>query len=205
MVQPGHSAITVRPRRRGWCPTPAGAVGLSPTASASPIAAAQVVHGASLAVARGEAVGLLGPNGAGKTTIFYMITGLVKADRHHRARRPRRHPPADVPARPARHRLPAAGSLDLPRAERRAEHPRGARSGRAGQAEIARTSSMPCSRSSTSAISARTRRSRSPAASGGAARSPGRWPAARPSCSSTSRSPASIRSPSATSRRWSAT
>jgi lipopolysaccharide export system ATP-binding protein len=40
-----------------------------------------VVHSASLAVARGEAVGLLGPNGAGKTTIFYMITGLVKADR----------------------------------------------------------------------------------------------------------------------------
>ena len=40
-----------------------------------------VVHNASLAVARGEAVGLLGPNGAGKTTIFYMITGLVRADR----------------------------------------------------------------------------------------------------------------------------
>ena len=40
----------------------------------------EVVHDASLAVARGEAVGLLGPNGAGKTTIFYMITGLVKAD-----------------------------------------------------------------------------------------------------------------------------
>ena len=40
----------------------------------------EVVHGASIAVARGEAVGLLGPNGAGKTTIFYMITGLVKAD-----------------------------------------------------------------------------------------------------------------------------
>ena len=39
-----------------------------------------VVRDASLAVARGEAVGLLGPNGAGKTTIFYMITGLVKAD-----------------------------------------------------------------------------------------------------------------------------
>ena len=30
---------------------------------------------------RGEAVGLLGPNGAGKTTVFYMITGLIKADR----------------------------------------------------------------------------------------------------------------------------
>jgi lipopolysaccharide export system ATP-binding protein len=40
-----------------------------------------VVHDASLAVARGEAVGLLGANGAGKTTIFYMITGLVRADR----------------------------------------------------------------------------------------------------------------------------
>jgi lipopolysaccharide export system ATP-binding protein len=40
----------------------------------------QVVRDASLAVARGEAVGVLGANGAGKTTIFYMITGLVKAD-----------------------------------------------------------------------------------------------------------------------------
>jgi lipopolysaccharide export system ATP-binding protein len=40
-----------------------------------------VVKGASLYVRRGEAVGLLGPNGAGKTTIFYMITGLIQADR----------------------------------------------------------------------------------------------------------------------------
>jgi lipopolysaccharide export system ATP-binding protein len=40
----------------------------------------KVVKGASLHVRRGEAVGLLGPNGAGKTTIFYMITGLIKAD-----------------------------------------------------------------------------------------------------------------------------
>ena len=40
----------------------------------------QVVKGASLFVRRGEAVGLLGPNGAGKTTIFYMVTGLIKAD-----------------------------------------------------------------------------------------------------------------------------
>jgi lipopolysaccharide export system ATP-binding protein len=39
-----------------------------------------VVRNASVAVARGEAVGLLGPNGAGKTTMFYMITGLVRAD-----------------------------------------------------------------------------------------------------------------------------
>ncbi|MCC6890552.1 MAG: LPS export ABC transporter ATP-binding protein [Hyphomicrobiales bacterium] len=41
----------------------------------------QVVRGVSLNVRRGEAVGLLGPNGAGKTTVFYMITGLIKADR----------------------------------------------------------------------------------------------------------------------------
>jgi lipopolysaccharide export system ATP-binding protein len=40
-----------------------------------------VVHEAALQVRNGEAVGLLGPNGAGKTTIFYMITGLVSADR----------------------------------------------------------------------------------------------------------------------------
>ncbi len=39
-----------------------------------------VVRNASLALARGEAVGLLGPNGAGKTTIFYMITGLIRAN-----------------------------------------------------------------------------------------------------------------------------
>ena len=40
-----------------------------------------VVKGVSLAVGRGESVGLLGPNGAGKTTVFYMITGLVPADK----------------------------------------------------------------------------------------------------------------------------
>jgi lipopolysaccharide export system ATP-binding protein len=39
-----------------------------------------VVRGVSLSLRRGEAVGLLGPNGAGKTTVFYMITGLIKAD-----------------------------------------------------------------------------------------------------------------------------
>ncbi len=41
----------------------------------------QVVIDVSLSVSSGEIVGLLGPNGAGKTTCFYMIAGLVKADR----------------------------------------------------------------------------------------------------------------------------
>ena len=41
----------------------------------------RVVRGVSIYVRRGEAVGLLGPNGAGKTTVFYMITGLIPADR----------------------------------------------------------------------------------------------------------------------------
>jgi lipopolysaccharide export system ATP-binding protein len=41
----------------------------------------KVVKGVSLYVRKGEAVGLLGPNGAGKTTVFYMMTGLIRADK----------------------------------------------------------------------------------------------------------------------------
>lgn len=40
-----------------------------------------VVIDVSISVTTGEIVGLLGPNGAGKTTCFYMIAGLVNADR----------------------------------------------------------------------------------------------------------------------------
>ncbi len=40
-----------------------------------------VVIDVSIEVKRGEIVGLLGPNGAGKTTCFYMISGLVAADK----------------------------------------------------------------------------------------------------------------------------
>ena len=43
--------------------------------------ARQVVIDVSLSVSSGQIVGLLGPNGAGKTTCFYMIAGLVDADR----------------------------------------------------------------------------------------------------------------------------
>ncbi|RZA05003.1 MAG: ATP-binding cassette domain-containing protein, partial [Moraxellaceae bacterium] len=41
----------------------------------------QVVLDVSLEVESAQIVGLLGPNGAGKTTCFYMIAGLVKADK----------------------------------------------------------------------------------------------------------------------------
>ncbi len=40
-----------------------------------------VVIDVSISVDSGQIVGLLGPNGAGKTTCFYMIAGLVEADR----------------------------------------------------------------------------------------------------------------------------
>lgn len=41
----------------------------------------KVVHDVSVSIKSGQVVGLLGPNGAGKTTCFYMIVGLVKADK----------------------------------------------------------------------------------------------------------------------------
>jgi lipopolysaccharide export system ATP-binding protein len=40
-----------------------------------------VVKNVSVNVQQGEIVGLLGPNGAGKTTTFYMVVGLVEADK----------------------------------------------------------------------------------------------------------------------------
>ncbi|HEY6131360.1 MAG TPA: LPS export ABC transporter ATP-binding protein [Halioglobus sp.] len=41
----------------------------------------EVIHDVSLAIDSGQIVGLLGPNGAGKTTCFYMIIGIIPADR----------------------------------------------------------------------------------------------------------------------------
>jgi len=41
----------------------------------------EVVQDVSLELESGQVVGLLGPNGAGKTTCFYMIIGIIRADR----------------------------------------------------------------------------------------------------------------------------
>jgi len=40
-----------------------------------------IVRDVNIRIEAGQVVGLLGPNGAGKTTCFYMIVGLVQADR----------------------------------------------------------------------------------------------------------------------------
>ncbi len=68
----GARSAAPQPRGEGW---------LSVEQVMKAYKSRQVVKGVSLALRRGEAVGLLGPNGAGKTTVFYMITGLVAADK----------------------------------------------------------------------------------------------------------------------------
>jgi lipopolysaccharide export system ATP-binding protein len=55
--------------------------GLSAHGLSKSFSGRKVVNNVTVHVRRGEAVGLLGPNGAGKTTVFYMITGLIRADR----------------------------------------------------------------------------------------------------------------------------
>ncbi len=88
--------------------------------------------------------------------------------RRHRTRRPRRHQAADVSARQARHRVSAAGSVDLPRPHRGTEYPRRARGGGTLAEEARGPNSIRCSRNSTSRACARRRRLRCRAASGGA-------------------------------------
>jgi lipopolysaccharide export system ATP-binding protein len=79
---PGRSSWWPFGRRKALSQASAGANGyLSVHGIEKTFGRRKVVDGASLHVRRGEAVGLLGPNGAGKTTIFYMITGLINADR----------------------------------------------------------------------------------------------------------------------------
>ncbi|MBU6458961.1 MAG: LPS export ABC transporter ATP-binding protein [Bradyrhizobium sp.] len=85
---PAPAAEKPRPRPRAKTDGAAGAPRLATRAGYLAVHSVeksfgkrQVVRGVSIHVRRGEAVGLLGPNGAGKTTVFYMITGLIPADR----------------------------------------------------------------------------------------------------------------------------
>jgi lipopolysaccharide export system ATP-binding protein len=80
---PRRAAATsqVRPRGNGDGRQPQRVAYLATHGVEKSFAGRKVVKGVTIYVRRGEAVGLLGPNGAGKTTVFYMITGLIKADR----------------------------------------------------------------------------------------------------------------------------
>jgi len=73
----------IRPRQNGDARQAQRVAYLATHAVEKSFGGRKVVRGVTLYVRRGEAVGLLGPNGAGKTTVFYMITGLIKADRGH--------------------------------------------------------------------------------------------------------------------------
>jgi lipopolysaccharide export system ATP-binding protein len=82
VVDLGAARASARPSAPPPRPVPADRAGvLSVHGLEKSYRGRRVVEDASLDLAAGEAVGLLGPNGAGKTTIFYMVTGLVRADR----------------------------------------------------------------------------------------------------------------------------
>ena len=81
VLQAARNAIPQPARGRGEATRPQNRDYLAVHGVEKSFANRKVVHDVSLYVRRGEAVGLLGPNGAGKTTVFYMITGLIKADR----------------------------------------------------------------------------------------------------------------------------
>jgi lipopolysaccharide export system ATP-binding protein len=75
-------ALRLRRGSEGGGPPPAERKGvLSVHSVEKSFVGRTVVKAVSLYVRKGEAVGLLGPNGAGKTTVFYMMTGLIKADK----------------------------------------------------------------------------------------------------------------------------
>lgn len=76
---------------------------LSATGLAKSYRKRQVVHDVSLSVSTGEVVGLLGPNGAGKTTSFYMMVGLVPADKGRILLQDHQDSQQEYPKEPAKH------------------------------------------------------------------------------------------------------
>ena len=104
----------------------------------------EVVRDFGLTLDAGEVVGLLGPNGAGKTTCFYMIVGLVPADAGQIVLDGR-----DITAEPMytraklRRRLPAAGAVGVPQAQRRRQHPPGAGAARRPRRQRVANASWP--------------------------------------------------------------
>lgn len=162
----------------------------------------QVVRGVSIYVRRGEAVGLLGPNGAGKTTVFYMITGLIKADRG--AIELDGHDVTKLPmyqrARLGIGYLPQEASIF--RGLTVEQNIRAVLEVVEPSRKNARRNSIRCSTNSTSRACAKRLQLRCRAVNGGASKSRARWPPVRITCCSMNPSPASIRSRSATFRIW---
>ena len=73
---------TNRPAPAPASPPPSGPeTGLAALGIGKSYKGRAVVKGITLSVQRGEIVALMGPNGAGKTTSFYMMMGLIEADR----------------------------------------------------------------------------------------------------------------------------
>ena len=104
------------------------------------------------------------------------------ARRPHHARRRGHHADADVPARPARHRLPRAGAVDLPQADGRGQHPRDPRDARPLGAPSGRARLETLLDELEHQAPARAaRRTSSPAANAGGSRSRARWSRSRSS------------------------
>ena len=73
----------------------------------------KVVNDVTINLKKGEVVGLLGPNGAGKTTCFYIIAGLIDADKGHILldQSPINHLPMHIRARKGIGYLPQESSI----------------------------------------------------------------------------------------------